>query len=45
MLPAKLAADVARAFAGGAVTVEVDNDLAKLSANRSKFELRVMHAD
>lgn len=45
VLPAKLAADVARAFAGGAVTVEVDNDLAKLSANRSKFELRVMHAD
>jgi DNA polymerase-3 subunit beta len=45
VLPAKLASDIARAFAGGAVTVDVGDDLARLSANRSKFELRVMHAD
>ena len=45
VLPAKLASDIARAFGGGAVTVEVTGDTARLSANRSKFELRVMHAD
>ncbi len=45
VLPAKLASDIARAFAGGAVTVEVGDDLARLSANRSKFEPRVMPAD
>lgn len=45
VLPAKLASDIARSFAGGAVTVVVDGDLAHLSANRSKFELRVMPAD
>lgn len=45
VLPAKLASDIARSFGGGAVTVEVTGDTARLSANRSKFELRVMHAD
>ena len=45
VLPAKLASDIARSFGGGAVTVEVGDDLARLSAGRSTFELRVMPAD
>ncbi len=45
VLPAKLASDIARALGGGAVTVDVTDDIARLSANRSNFELRVMPAD
>jgi DNA polymerase-3 subunit beta len=45
VLPGKLASDIARAFGPGAVHVEVHDDQATLSAGRSDFSLRLMHAD
>jgi DNA polymerase-3 subunit beta len=45
VLPGKLASDIARAFGPGAVHVEVHDDQARLSAGRSEFSLRLMHAD
>jgi DNA polymerase-3 subunit beta len=45
VLPGKLASDIARAFGPGAVHVEVQDDQARLSAGRSEFSLRLMHAD
>ena len=45
VLPAKLASDVARAFGPGAVHVEVVDEQVTLSAHRSEFSLRLMHAD
>ena len=45
VLPAKLASDIARSFGAGAITVEVSNDEAHLSLQRSKFSLRVLPAD
>jgi DNA polymerase-3 subunit beta len=45
VLPAKLASDIARSFSSGAVHVEVKDESARLSAGRSEFSLRLMHAD
>ena len=45
VLPSKLASDIARSFSPGAVHVDVHDDEARLSAGRSEFALRLMHAD
>lgn len=45
VLPAKLAADVVRALEPGAVTIEVGDDEAQITAGRSDFALRVLPAD
>lgn len=45
VLPAKLANDVVRALPAGAVTVEVDEEEARITADRSEFSLRVTPAD
>jgi DNA polymerase III subunit beta len=45
VLPAKLASDVVRALPPGAVTVEVGDDEARITAERAEFSLRVTGAD
>ncbi len=45
VLPAKLASDVVRALPPGAVTVEVGDDEARITAERAEFSLRVTAAD
>jgi DNA polymerase-3 subunit beta len=45
VLPAKLASDVVRALPGGAVTVEVGDEDARITADRAEFSLRVTAAD
>jgi DNA polymerase-3 subunit beta len=40
VLPARLVADIVRALPAGSVTVDVDGDEAKISADRSQFAVR-----
>ena len=45
MLPARLAADIVRSLETGAVTVEADQDDARISAGRSQFAVRPLSLD
>jgi DNA polymerase-3 subunit beta len=45
VIPAKLAADIVRAFEPGAVTVDADDEQAKIASGRSQFAVRVLPAD
>jgi DNA polymerase-3 subunit beta len=45
VLPARLTADIVRALDSGAVTVDVKDDEAFISANRSQFTVRPFDAD
>ncbi len=42
VLPARLVADIVRALPAGSVTVEVDGDEARISADRAQFSVRPM---
>ncbi|MEZ5205581.1 MAG: DNA polymerase III subunit beta [Acidimicrobiales bacterium] len=44
VVPAKLTADIVKALESGAVTVEVDDNEAKISAGRSNFAVRAIPA-
>ncbi len=45
VLPARLAADIVRSLEAGAVTIEVDQDDARISAGRSQFAVRPLSID
>jgi DNA polymerase-3 subunit beta len=45
VLPARLAADIVRSLETGAVTVEADQDDARISAGRSQFAVRPLSLD
>jgi DNA polymerase III subunit beta len=45
VIPAKLAADIVRSLEPGAVTVESDDDQAKIASGRSQFAVRVLPAE
>jgi DNA polymerase-3 subunit beta len=45
VLPARLAADIVRSLEAGAVTVEADQDDARISAGRSQFAVRPLSLD
>jgi DNA polymerase-3 subunit beta len=45
VIPAKLAADIVRSLEPGAVTIEADNDQAKIASGRSQFAVRVLPAE
>ncbi len=45
VIPAKLAADIVRSLEPGAVTVEADDDQAKIASGRSQFAVRVLPAE
>ncbi len=45
VLPARLASDIVRSFAPGAVQVEVTDEEATLSSGRSRFAVRVLSVD
>jgi DNA polymerase-3 subunit beta len=42
VLPARLVADIVRALPAGSVTVEIEDDEARISADRSQFSVRPM---
>lgn len=44
VFPAKLGADIVRALSPGAVTVEIGDDQAQISAGRSEFSIRLIPA-
>ncbi|MEM9035292.1 MAG: DNA polymerase III subunit beta [Actinomycetota bacterium] len=45
VLPARLASDIVRALEPGAVTVEIDEDEARISSGRSEFAVRLLSVD
>ena len=45
VLPGRLASDIVRALPAGSVSIEVDDEQARISAGRSEFSLRVLPAD
>jgi DNA polymerase-3 subunit beta len=45
VLPARLVSDVVKALPAGAVEVAIDDDEARITAQRSEFSLRVLPAD
>lgn len=45
VLPARLATDIVRALEPGAVTVELDDDEARISSGRSEFSVRTLPAE
>ncbi|MEM8903163.1 MAG: DNA polymerase III subunit beta [Actinomycetota bacterium] len=45
VLPARLASDIIRALEPGAVTVEVDDEEARISSGRSEFAVRLLSVD
>jgi DNA polymerase-3 subunit beta len=45
VIPAKLAADIVRSLEPGAVTIEADEDQAKIASGRSQFAVRVLPAE
>ena len=45
VIPAKLAADIVRSLEPGAVTIEADDDQAKIASGRSQFAVRVLPAE
>jgi DNA polymerase-3 subunit beta len=45
VIPAKLAADIVRSLEPGAVTVEADDEQAKIASGRSQFAVRVLPAE
>ncbi|HVT78991.1 MAG TPA: DNA polymerase III subunit beta [Acidimicrobiales bacterium] len=45
VIPAKLAADIVRSLEPGAVTIEADEEQAKIASGRSQFAVRVLPAE
>ncbi len=45
VLPAKLTTDIVRALEPGAVTIDIDDDQARISSGRSEFSVRALVAD